>query len=112
MPRAYLQWGSWNATCAVCGFRYKADQLKKRWDGLIVCEQDWEIRHPQDLIRIPKENQSVPWTRPEPQDTFITGVCTPEGITAIAGYAVAGCAIAGLTYEIPSTVSGTFNNEI
>lgn len=59
----YYKPGSWNAICDVCGFQHKADQLKKRWDGLMVCSSDFETRHPSDLIRVPKEDTGVPWTR-------------------------------------------------
>lgn len=65
-----LVWGSWNVICDVCGFKFKAYQLRKRWDGKMVCKDDWEIRHPQDLIKIPKDDQSVPWSRPEQTDVF------------------------------------------
>lgn len=64
--------GDWNAICDVCGFKYKASQLKKRWDGFMVCPEDWEVRHPQDFVRSKPDDQSVPWTRPEPTDTFIS----------------------------------------
>lgn len=64
------QW-TWNAICDVCGFKYKAWQLKERWDGQMVCHLDWETRHPQDLIKIPKDDQSIPWARPEPPDVFV-----------------------------------------
>lgn len=66
-----LVWGSWNAVCDGCGFEYKSFQLRKRWDGMMTCKLCWEPRHPQDLIKIPKEDTSVPWTRPEPPDVFI-----------------------------------------
>lgn len=56
----------WNAVCDVCGFTFKASQLKKRWDGVMVCENDWEMRHPQDFIKVPRPEQPVPWSRPEP----------------------------------------------
>ena len=67
-----LKWGDWNAICDVCGFKYKASMLRKRLDGLMVCRKDFEHRHPQDLIKIPKDDQSVPWSRPEPTDVFLT----------------------------------------
>lgn len=63
--------GCFNALCDVCGFKFKSDQLTKRWDGAMVCKDDFETRHPSDLLRIPKEDSSVPWTRSEPPDTFI-----------------------------------------
>ena len=72
MSANHLHWGAWNAMCDVCGFKFKSFQLRKRWDGLMVCSDDFEHRHPQDLIKIPKEDTSVPWTRPEQDDVFIT----------------------------------------
>jgi len=38
----------------------------------MVCDEDFEQRHPQDLLRVQREQISVPWARPYPaQDTFI-----------------------------------------
>lgn len=38
----------------------------------MVCSEDWEQRHPQDLLRVQREQISVPWARPYPaQDTYI-----------------------------------------
>jgi hypothetical protein len=63
--------GDWNALCPVCGFQFKASQLRKRWDGVMVCRKDWEPRHPQDFLKtIPEKNP--PWTQPEPTDRFVT----------------------------------------
>ena len=55
--------GTWNVVCDVCGFKFKADELRKRWDGMMVCSRDYEERHPQELIRPIKERIGVPWTR-------------------------------------------------
>ena len=63
--------GDYNALCDECGFKYKASQLKLRWDGLRVCEKDFEHRHPHDFIRARYDDQSVPWTRPEPDWNFL-----------------------------------------
>lgn len=68
---SFLEWGTYNAICDICGFKFKAYQLRERWDGLRVCKEDFEFRHPQDMIKIPKDNQSIPWSRPEPADVFI-----------------------------------------
>lgn len=94
LRKTYYKPGDWNALCDVCGEKFKASQLMKRWDGLMVCWDDWEPRHPQELIRPIKERNSVPWTRPRPEDVFIN-VCSIYGRNAIAGIGVAGCAIAG-----------------
>lgn len=67
----YYKPKTWNCLCDVCGFEFKSDELQKRWDGVMVCSADWEPRHPSDLIRIPSEDPSVPWTRPESEDTFV-----------------------------------------
>jgi len=94
----YLDLGNWNSLCDSCGRKFKASSLMKRWDGLMVCKQDYEVRHPQDFLRVQKEKIAVPWVRPQPvEDTFIpvTYICTQEGSTAIAGRMVAGCSIAG-----------------
>ena len=64
--------GDWCAVCDVCGFEFMASQLKKRWDNVMVCDKDFELRHPQELLRGKKERISPPWTRPEPADVFIT----------------------------------------
>ena len=63
--------GDHNAICDVCGFKFKASQLAKRWDGFMVCEKDWEQRHPQDTLRVKPENTTVPWSRPEASDQFV-----------------------------------------
>lgn len=95
--RNFLDVGNWNALCDSCGRKFKASQLRRRWDGLMVCEEDYELRHPQDFLRVQKEQISVPWARPDPEDTFIpvTYICTPEGTSSIVGLAVAGCCLVG-----------------
>ena len=55
--------GNWIALCDVCGRKYKASLLKKRWDGLMCCDDDWEIRQPQDFVRGVADTQIAPWTR-------------------------------------------------
>lgn len=70
MRNTWWNSGNWNAICDVCGFKFKATDLKQRWDGLMVDSACWEMRHPQELIRpIPDQNK-LPWTRPESTDTF------------------------------------------
>jgi hypothetical protein len=69
--RNYLKLGEWNCICDRCGFEFKSGQLKKEWTGLMVCAPCWEPRHPQDLLRVPRETIAPPWTRPEATETFI-----------------------------------------
>jgi len=63
--------GDWIADCDVCGRKYKASALSQRWDGLMCCDDDWEIRQPQDFVRGVPDTQIAPWLRPEPPDSFI-----------------------------------------
>jgi hypothetical protein len=76
--RNYLVLGQYNCICDRCGFEFKSGQLRKEWTGLMVCDGCWEPRHPQDLIRVPKEEIAPPWTRPEPAEVFVD---IPEVIT-------------------------------
>ena len=63
--------GDWIALCDVCGRKYKASNLKKRWDGLMCCDDDWEIRQPQDFVRGIADTQIAPWLRSEPANSFV-----------------------------------------
>lgn len=91
MPTNRLVLGQWNAICDVCGFKKKSSEVRKRWDGLMVCPEDWEERHPQDLLRVKPEKIVPPWVRPEPPDTFIT-VCNIWESSPYADLAAANCA--------------------
>ena len=74
--------GDWNAVCDVCGFEFKASQLRRRWDNFMVCKDDFEERHPQDFLKSKPDNQSVPWTRPEGTDQFVTvNPLDPDDVT-------------------------------
>lgn len=69
----YYKHGDWNAICALCGGKFKASQL--RWNSQIqdwVCKDDWEQRHPQERLKAHEDDQSVPWTRPDPTPIYST----------------------------------------
>lgn len=86
--------GDWRASCDVCGRDYKAGSLKKRWDGLMVCSDDWEPRHPQDFVRAKADKQTPPWTRPASSDAFVTDAqCGVLESSAIPGLSEPGCFI-------------------
>jgi hypothetical protein len=63
--------GNWKALCDVCGRLYKATTLQKRWDGLMCCDDDWEIRQPQDFVKGQADHQIAPWIRSESTNNFI-----------------------------------------
>lgn len=48
--------GSNLSVCQRCGSIFTKDKLKLTWDGLWVCDDDWEPRHPQDFLRIKEEH--------------------------------------------------------
>lgn len=99
MSRNTYKSGQWNVTCDVCSKKIKAEDAKQRWDGFIVCPDDFEERQPQDFVRARQDKISVPFTRPIPPFVFtnVVYVCTPEGSSAYAGKATAGCSISGRT---------------
>lgn len=82
--------GGYNAICDVCGFKFKNFQLHKRWDGLMVCKEDYEPRHILDFYKTRNDEHPLPWSRPEPTEIFVG----PSNF-AIANVAMAGAAIAG-----------------
>lgn len=68
--------GEWKVVCHVCGWQYPSSEIRKRWDGFLVCKKDWEPRHPADFFRIKGETETPPFTSPEPEDVF-TSVTYP-----------------------------------
>lgn len=105
----YLELGTWNANCSICARKRKAKDMVQNWQGLYRCPECDEVRHPQDFVRPIADNQIPAFVQP-PAYQF-AAFCTPEGISAIADYAVADCAIAdylspAFIPEVP-IVSGT-----
>ena len=87
----YFAPGDYNAICHDCGRKAKASELVKHWKGYYVCS--WHIganRHPQDFVRGVAENPAAPYTQNIP-DTF-AGYCSPNGTSAVPGWAEPGCA--------------------
>ncbi len=60
------------AICDRCGFTMWASEAMKTWDGLLVCKDDYEPRHPQDFVRARVDQQRVNDPRPYPEDVFVT----------------------------------------
>ena len=57
--------------CDRTGFRVYASQAKREWNGLLVREQSWEPRHPQDTIRGVPERSRVTDPRPRQANRFL-----------------------------------------
>lgn len=85
MPRNYYVSGGWNVICDSCGKKIKASEAKQRWDGLIVCPADFEMRQPQDFVKARQDKITVPFTRPRPTDAFILvqGVNDPVSVVDV-----------------------------
>jgi len=64
--------GDYWMICDVCGFKKRKSQMRRRYDGAMVCSEDWEPRHPQEIARQREPDRiSVPVSRPEPTDYFL-----------------------------------------
>lgn len=87
----WLKLGDYNAICDSCGRKYKASTMLKRWDGLFVCKEDYEIRHPQEFLRVRADKQSVPIPRPEPTPDHFINVCYLWDRSAYADMGTADC---------------------
>ncbi len=97
----YYAPGDWNAACAFCGRKGKASEMLKLppgdplGGGQYVHPEHWRPRQPQDFVRGIPDNMAAPWVQ-EQTDSFVTDICDLYGRSSVAGYAVAGCSIAGL----------------
>ena len=94
--RNWLDLGNWNVVCDSCGRKFKASSLRKRWDGLMVCEEDFEVRHPQTLLKVAKERIAPPWVRPEVEPDVFLFYCDINGIQGRSDLGTADCSQADL----------------
>jgi hypothetical protein len=98
-PYDYLKLGDWNAMCAECGRKGKASEMVQLPQGIpgagmYVHVEHYIARNPQDFVRGIPDKMAPPWSQPEPEPTFID-FCTPNGLSAVPGYAEPGCAVPG-----------------
>lgn len=62
------------------GFKVHLDTLKKDWQGLLTQRPD--IRNSQDFVRGVKDDQSLPYSRPESPDQYIAApIIWEDGIS-------------------------------
>jgi hypothetical protein len=98
-PADYLELGTWNARCSMCGKKEKANRMVRNWQGLYRCKECNEPRNAQDFVRGVQDIQAPAWVQPEEDiDEF---VCTYNGCSAIAGWAVPGCSVPGRSATQP-----------
>lgn len=67
----YYVAGDWNVICDRCGLKKKASMLRLEWTNLRVCDDCYETRHPQTLLKVNSEQINVPWDRPQGDTIFI-----------------------------------------
>ncbi len=70
-PNDHFVLGDSNAICDCCGFKFKQSQLRKRWDGAMVCSKDFELRHPQDSLKAVPERNAIRDARIQPAPRFL-----------------------------------------
>ena len=87
MKKAYYISGEWNLACDVCSKKIKAHEAKQRWDGFIVCPDDYEHRHEQDFVKAQSDKITVPFVRPIPEYVFIV---VPYNMYWDSGYTISG----------------------
>lgn len=64
--------------CDRCSAAIRAKDAMITWDNLVVCPDDWEIRHPQDFVRGRLDDiQAKEPRRPESPDVFIPDAVVP-----------------------------------
>ena len=97
--------GDFYRICDRTGFKVRASETAKEWNGLIVRDQSYETRHPQDFVRGVYDKQNVPDPRPEPTGRSVGNPATSlasEGDpsdTIITVYSTEGM-VAGDTLQI------------
>lgn len=76
--------GNYNVLCDVCGFKMKASEVRRRWDGAIVCKEDWEQRHPLDFYTTRNDVHKLPFTRPDNDGVDVSPAINPNTTTTPA----------------------------
>jgi len=97
--------GHW-VECQRTGRTVRVQDIRKEWTGLLVAKEEWEPRHPQELIRGIVDNASAQgYVSTETSGTAVG----PDYGEAIAGIARAGTARTGYDNPDDTLLSGSFN---
>lgn len=89
-PRAIS--GDHKIQCDITGQVCLRSEARLTWDGLLVSNQNWDVRHPQLDIHVPPEDISVANARP-----FKSEFSNPFGLFAFKGLQGAFGGFASLT---------------
>lgn len=77
--------GSFYRICDMTGFKIRAERTSKQWNNLIVREQSWEPRQPQDFVKGVRDEQAAPEPRPRQVNVFLGPLTTTLEANAAAG---------------------------
>lgn len=59
------------AICDASGFEFPLRELVRQWDGALVHPRFLDRRNPQDFVKGVRDDQSLPYSRPEATDSFL-----------------------------------------
>lgn len=71
MKRPRVDPGEYLVVCDRTGFRVLASSIRREWNNLLVWDQVYEPRQPQDYLRGVPDPQAVPFSRPKTAPVFI-----------------------------------------
>ena len=106
--------GNYWLICDRTGLPMRLSDARQEWNGLVVHKDEYETRHPQDLLRTRRTEQGPhSFTRPRPEAVYGAPTCFGRK-NAQAGIAVVGCAVAGWVVTDGDTTvpTGTFTNSL
>jgi hypothetical protein len=67
---SYEKGGAWGM-CPRCGFDKRLRTFRQEWNGLRVCPECYDPKHPQLSVRGKADDQSLPFASPEPAETYL-----------------------------------------
>jgi len=67
------------------GFVVRAEKTRQEWTELIVADNLWEARQPQDLVEGVPDDQTVDNARPVPPAVFVGPISTTLALPALVG---------------------------
>lgn len=77
---AYIS-GKVRAICDRCGFEYPRSKLKREWTGLLVCEQDFDIKpYELDPPKVRPEGVPIKDARPDNQTDTTPNTTTGDDL--------------------------------
>jgi len=77
--------GSHWADCQRCDFQHRSEDLQEEWNGLWVCEDCYEPRHPQDFLRAKEDKIAADEPLNNPDTSNCVSVTFAETFTVAEG---------------------------